>query len=268
MTETTSYTKVRLELNEVDQTARITLNAPKANIVDRTMIAELLSAFDRCAQRELCAVVLGAEGPHFSFGASVQEHLPEHIAETLSALHALIGRIVRMPAPVIAAVHGQCLGGGFELALACDLILADDTAVFGAPEIKLGVFAPAASAILPVRVGASRSSTLLLTGESCSAHDALAMGLVAAVAPAGGLEDLVGTQLETHFVPRSATGLRYAALAARSLVLHAVDYDLPRCEGMYLEELMAAQDPVEGIQAFLEKREPRWHKKAMAGARA
>ncbi|MBI2679056.1 MAG: enoyl-CoA hydratase/isomerase family protein [Candidatus Koribacter versatilis] len=267
MTETTSYEKVRLELNGPERTARITLNAPKANIVDRTMLAELLSAFDRCAQRDLCAVVLAAAGPHFSFGASVQEHLPEHIAETLSALHALIGRMVGMPAPVIAAVKGQCLGGGFELALACDLVLADETAVFGSPEIKLGVFAPAASALLPVRIGASRAAALLLTGENCSARDARAMGLVAAVAPAGGLDDLVGTYLETHFVPRSASGLRYAALAARCPVLHAVDYDLPRCEGMYLEELMATHDSVEGIQAFLEKREPRWYRNALAAVR-
>lgn len=267
MTETTSYSKVRLEFNEADRTARITLNAPKANIVDRTMIAEMFSAFDRCSQRELCAVVLAAEGPHFSFGASVQEHLPEHIAETLAALHALLTRIVRMPAPVLAAVRGQCLGGGFELALACDLILADATAVFGAPEIKLGVFAPAASALLPVRVGASRAAALLLTGEACPAEEALRMGLAAMVAPAGGLDDLLATFLATSFAPRSATGLRFAAQAARAQVRHAVEYILPRCEDLYLQELMPAPGAVEGIRAFLEKRAPCWEKKGMAGAR-
>ena len=93
------------------------------------------------------------------------------------------------------------------------------------------------------------------------------MGMVAEVAPAGGLEDLVGTYLETNFVPRSAAGLRFAALAARNRVWHAIDHDLPHAERMYLEDLMRAPDAVEGVHAFLEKREPRWNKKAMASAR-
>ena len=259
-----TYKKIRLGFNDDAQVARITLNAPKANIVDREMIAELSAAFDECAQRELCAVVLDAAGDNFSFGASVRDHLPEHISHTLPELHALLTKIVNAPSPVIATVRGQCLGGGFELALACDLVLAEDGAVFACPEIKLGVFAPAASALLPVRIGASPAAALLLTGEHYSAQQGLELGFVTAVAPAGGLDDLLGTYLDTSFHPRSITGLRYAALAARGPILRALEYDLPRCEGMYLEELMASQDAVEGIRAFLEKRAPRWTNKAAA----
>jgi cyclohexa-1,5-dienecarbonyl-CoA hydratase len=261
MTYTMSYTKIRLEFDDEHQVARITLNAPKANIVDCAMIAELVRAFEQCAERDLRAVILAAEGPHFSFGASVEEHLPEHICETLPKLHQLIKKIAATPAPVIAAVRGQCLGGGFEIVLACDLILAEDNAAFGSPEIKLGVFAPAASALMPVRIGASRAASLLLTGESCTAQQALELGFVHATCPKDGLEDLVGTYLETRFLGRSITGLRFAALAARSTILHAIEYELPRCEGMYLEELMASPDAAEGIHAFLEKREPSWAKK-------
>jgi len=261
MTYTMSYTKIRLEFDDEHQTARITLNAPKANIVDRAMIAELVSAFDQCAERELRAVVLAAEGPHFSFGASVEEHLPEHICGTLPALHSLIRKIANTPAPTIAAVRGQCLGGGLELVLACDLILAEDAAAFGTPEIKLGVFAPAASALMPARIGASRAASMLLTGESCTAEQAMELGFVHAITPKGGLDDLVGTYLETRFYGRSVAGLRFAALAARSAILHAIEYELPRCEGMYLEELMASPDAAEGIRAFLEKREPHWSNK-------
>lgn len=267
MTFTSSYSRIRLEFDEEKCVARITLNAPKANIVDRAMIAELTHAFDECAQRDLCAVVLSAEGEHFSFGASVKEHLPEQITETLFGLHKLIAKMVSTPAPVIATVKGQCLGGGFELVLACDLVLCDETAVFACPEIKLGVFAPAASALLPARIGASRAATMLLTGDSFTAQQGVHLGFVTAFAPAGGLQDLLDTYLDTHFIPRSAVGLRYAALAVRGSVQHAIDYELTRTEGMYLEELMAERDAVEGIHAFLEKRPPKWTKKAEPVAR-
>jgi cyclohexa-1,5-dienecarbonyl-CoA hydratase len=260
MTYTTSYSKIRLEFNEAHCVARITLNAPKANIVDRAMIDELSRALDECGRRDLCAIVLEAEGEHFSFGASVKEHLPEQIADTLFALHKLIARLAAVQAPTIATVKGQCLGGGFELVLACDLVLADDTAVFACPEIKLGVFAPAASALLPVRIGTARATAMLLTGDHYSAQQGLEFGFVTAVAPAGGLQDLLDTYLDTHFIPRSAVGLRYAALAARGGIQHAIDYELSHNEGMYLEELMAEHDAVEGIHAFLEKRQPKWTK--------
>ena len=122
MTETS---KARLEFEHEGQVARVLLSAPKANIVDQAMMAALERAFEQLAARgDLKAIVLTADGPTFSFGASVQEHLPEQIANTLSQLHALLRRIAEATAPTIAAVRGQCLGGGFELALACDLILA------------------------------------------------------------------------------------------------------------------------------------------------
>src|SRR5271167_3926591 len=157
--------KVRVEFAHEGQVARIILAAPKANIIDQVMMAELDSAFDQLAARlDLNAIVVIGEGPNFSFGASVQEHLPEQISGTLARLHALLRQIAAAPAPTIAAIRGQCLGGGLELALACDLILAEETAQLGCPEIQLGVFPPAASALLPVRIGAGSASGLVLTG--------------------------------------------------------------------------------------------------------
>ena len=100
------------------------------------MIAALAAIFEELEGRgDLAAIVLSAEGPNFSFGASAKEHLPGQIGETLSAFHALLRRLVELPAPTLAAVRGQCLGGGFELALACDLILAEETARLGSPEM-------------------------------------------------------------------------------------------------------------------------------------
>jgi len=251
--------KIRVEFEHEDQMARVVLAAPKANIIDQAMMAELESAFDGLSGRgDLKAIVLTGEGPNFSFGASVQEHLPEHISETLSRLHALLRRIAEAPAPTIAAVRGQCLGGGLELALACDLILAEETAQLGCPEIQLGVFPPAASALLPVRIGAGSASRLVLTGASVSGVTAGAIGLVARTAGPGQLETVLTEWLATDFLPRSASALRYAALAVRRPLMHALAQELPMLERLYLQDLMSEPDAAEGIRAFLEKRPPRW----------
>jgi len=222
-------------------------------------MAELESAFDHlAARRDLKAIVLMGEGPNFSFGASVQEHLPEQISGTLTRLHALLRRIAEAPAPTIAAVRGQCLGGGLELALACDLILAEETAQLGCPEIQLGVFPPAASALLPVRIGAGPASSLVLTGVSVTGAVGAALGLVARTAGPGQLEAVLAEWLAADFLPRSPSALRYAALAVRRPLMHALEQDLPVLERLYLQDLMSEPDAAEGIRAFLEKRSPRW----------
>lgn len=251
--------KVRLEFEHEEQVSRVILAAPRANIIDRAMIAELELAFDQLsARRSLKAIVLTGDGPNFSFGASVQEHLPEQISGTLTRLHALLRRVADAPAPTIAAVRGQCLGGGLELALACDLILAEETAQLGCPEIQLGVFPPAASALLPVLIGAGPAATLVLSGTSVNGTAAATIGLVNRTAAPGQLEAVLADWLAAEFLPRSACALRCAALAVRRPLLRALAQDLPVIEGMYLQELMGEPDAVEGIRAFLEKRPPRW----------
>jgi len=256
-----SKNNVGFELIDHDQVARITLAAPKANILDRAMMTNLVETFNELSwDGNLKAIVLGSEGPHFSFGASIEEHLPRHIAATLTQLHELLRAVTMAPAPVIAAVRGQCLGGGFELALACDLIIAEESAQFGLPEIKLGVFPPAGAALLPLRIGTSRTAELLLTGHSWTASQAAAVGLVHRLAPAGELGSALESWLESDFLPRSATGLCFAAQAARRPVLHALQHDLPSLEHLYLNELMRLPDAVEGLQAFMEKRQPKWAK--------
>lgn len=252
------FERIRLEFTHEQRVARITLASPKANIVDRAMIRELDSAVSQCASRVLNAIVFAADGPHFSFGASVQEHLPDQIASTLQSLHALLRRIYEAPAPVIAAVRGQCLGGGFELAVACDLIIADRTAQFASPEIKLAVFAPAASALLPVRVGQAIASQLLLTGAALTAEEAARTGLVAKVAD--DLDAAINQSLESDFLPRSPSSLQYACRAARLPLRRAFEEDLPKLEQLYLCELMDTPDALEGVRAFLEKRSPQWRR--------
>ena len=238
--------------------ARIALAAPKANIVDRAMIASLDACFTEAAKREPHAIVLAAEGPHFSFGASIEEHLPDQIAGALERLGNLLRRMAQLPAPTIAAVRGQCLGGGFELILGCDLIIAEEGAQLGVPEIKLGVFPPAASALLPVRIGAAQAAALTLTGTSWSAAEAKQRGLVARVAANGSLETELRSWLESDFVKRSPAGLRYATYAIRRPIVRALEEELPEIDRVYLDRLMRAKNADEGIRAFLEKREPKW----------
>lgn len=251
--------KAKLDYLFDERVARVTLAAPKANILDREMVGELDGALALVEKRsDVCAIVIAAEGPHFSFGASIEEHLPEQIEGALARLGALLRRLATAGAPTIAAVRGQCLGGGFELVLACDLIVAEENAQFGAPEIRLGVFPPAATALLPLRVGVAPASSMILTGESWSATEAKGHGLVTKVVPVGSLETELEAWLEQTFVPRSPVALRYAARGVRRPILRALTEELPALDQRYLQGLMNDPDGVEGIRAFLEKRQPNW----------
>jgi len=259
-------TKARLEFAHDGQVARIALAAPRANILDRVMMSDLQAAFEELTpHRDLKAVVLTADGPNFSYGASVEEHLPDQIAGTLEKLHYLLLTVARAPAPTIAAVRGQCLGGGLELVLACDLVMAEENTQFGCPEIKLGVFPPAASALLPGKVRLGWASSMVLTGASWSGTTAAQRGLVARVTAVAGLDEELEKWLESDFLPRSAAALRHAAHAIRQPLLRALEEDLPALERMYLDELMAEPDAIEGMHAFLEKRQPQWGSQRLVG---
>jgi len=251
--------RARLEVAHNGKIAKVLLASPKANILDRAMmrdIAEILSG--PLLSLNPKAIVVMGEGPNFSFGASVAEHLPGEIEATLVELRELLCLMIKAPAPTVAAVRGQCLGGGFELALACDLIAAEDTSQFACPEIKLGVFPPAASALLPVRAGSFWANKIVLTGSAFSGRELAAVGVVSRLAAPGELDRELDAWLESDFLPRSRSALRHAATAARLPVTRALEQDLPLLEKLYLDGLMCEPDAIEGIRAFLEKRAPQW----------
>ena len=157
---------------------RLRLAKPKANLIDAAMITALSDALVEHRNRAaLRGVLLDAEGPHFSFGASVEEHLADRCAAMLASLHGLVLAMLEFPAPILVAVRGQCLGGGLEVALAGTLIFASPEAQFGQPEMKLGVFAPAASCLLPYRISHAAAEDLLFSGRSINGADAKAIGL-------------------------------------------------------------------------------------------
>ncbi|HET7297935.1 MAG TPA: cyclohexa-1,5-dienecarbonyl-CoA hydratase [Burkholderiales bacterium] len=236
---------------------RLRLAKPKANLIDAAMIAALRSAFE--AHRDnpgLLAALVDHEGPHFSFGASVEEHLPERCEQMLRQLHSLLHEMLAWPRPILMAVRGQCLGGGLEFAAAGSLIFAAPDAQLGQPELKLGVFAPAASVLLPLRIGQARAEDLLLSGRSITALHAATWGLVHEVA-----DDPTAAALnyfEKHLYGKSAASLALAMRAAREPFADLARARLEDVEALYLEKLMATRDANEGLNAFMEKRQPRW----------
>lgn len=236
---------------------RVRLARPKANVIDSAMITDLHGAFEaHRANRGLLAALVDHEGPHFSFGASVEEHLPERCEQMLRQLHGLIQCMLDWPRPILMAIRGQCLGGGLEFAAAGSLLFAAPDARLGQPELKLGVFAPAASVLLPLRIGQARAEDLLFSGRSIDAATAAAWGLVSEVA-----DDPSGAALayfDAHLAGKSAAALSFAMRAARESFAELARARLEDVEALYLEKLMATRDAGEGLAAFIEKRQPKW----------
>ncbi len=251
---------VKVWLEEDAKVLRLQLHCPKANIIDAEMIAGLDEAFAHHLDHpDLHCVILDAEGPHFSFGASIEEHLPDNCASMLKALHGLIFRMLKSPVPIITAVSGQCLGGGLEVALAGHLIFAAQDAKLGQPELTVGVFAPAASCLLPERVSQPVADDILFTGRSLDAEEAYRVGLVDRLA-ADPLEAAF-KYYEDRLAKLSASSLRFAVRAARIGLVERLTPKFKAVEKLYLDEMMKTRDAVEGLTAFLEKRPAKWENK-------
>jgi len=237
---------------------RVTFGASTGNILDRRLMAALARTIAEArGARDLKAVVLEGRGGHFSFGASIQEHMPDQVRDMLTDFRQLILDLLDSHVFITAAVHGQCLGGGLELASACHRIVAGAGAMFGQPEITLGVFAPIASILLPERIGRARAEDLCLTGRAIRAAEARQMGLVDDVVDGDPFESALAW-VRAHLSARSASSLRLAVAAIRANLAARLRTELPRLEAMYLRELMSTDDAIEGLTAFLEKRPPSW----------
>jgi cyclohexa-1,5-dienecarbonyl-CoA hydratase len=237
---------------------RVTIGGSKGNVLDAALMDALTRVFrDAAAAPDLRAICLEGRGAHFSFGASVPEHLPDRVAGMLRRFDDLLKALLDCHVAVIAVVRGQCLGGGLELVTLCHRIVAARDAKFGQPEIVLGVFAPVASIALTDRIGRGHAEDLCLSGRSITADEAFHMGLVNEVTD-GDPMVVAEAYAREHLLPKSASSLRLAVQAARAGLVARLDRDLPIVERLYLDRLMATSDAVEGLQAFLEKRPPAW----------
>ncbi|MCL5990867.1 MAG: enoyl-CoA hydratase-related protein, partial [Bacteroidetes bacterium] len=252
--------KISLEFTHDGAVAKITLNDGKGNVLDAVMMNDLHSAFnDFKTNKDIKLITFEGAGKHFSFGASVPEHTKGKCTDMLKSFHQLFYELIDLSIPTMAKISGQCLGGGMELALICNFLFADKTAKFGQPEIILGVFAPPASLLLPLKIGCTKSEDILITGKTIGADDAKSLGLLNYVFDD---KEIMETTLEEwiqkNIIPKSASSLRYAVKAARIRFNDVLKTSLPKLEQMYLTGLMETEDANEGINAFCEKRSAEW----------
>lgn len=238
---------------------RLRLDAPPGHILSLAMVQTLNMALGDAAQRPglKWLTIEGSRG-QFSYGASIPEHLPARMAEVLPAMHELMRRVLDFPAPTAALVGGRCLGGGFELALCCDSIVATGDARLGLPEIKLAAFPPVAAALLPVRVGATMASRAVITGDALPASYWHQAGLVSVVPETATLYEAAFCWFARYLAPRPAVALRHAARATRAVWRPQVEQAIVENERRYLDELLASPDAEEGVRAWMESRPPRW----------
>lgn len=252
-----------IQLSVVDRVARILLAQPPLNVLTIAMMKEITDALGQIGNmNEVCAIAFSAApgSQAFSAGVSIEEHQPESAFQMLESFHAIFHELNRVSKPVVAIVAGAALGGGCELVAFADIVIASQSARFGQPEIRLGVFPPAACVMLPRIVGEKKAREMILTGELIGAEAARFYGLVNQVVADAELE----SKAEEIFA-------RLRALSAFSLsmtrrVMNATanlnfDEALKHAERIYLNDLMSCQDPDEGIKAFLAKRPPQWKHK-------
>ncbi|HEU4725127.1 MAG TPA: enoyl-CoA hydratase-related protein [Candidatus Eisenbacteria bacterium] len=239
--------------------ARLTLDRPPLHILDVPMMEALAAAVAQAAREPgLAALVLTSSGDKaLSAGVDIKIHTPEQAPEMLERFHAIIRAIGNLPFVTVAGVRGVALGGGFELALACDMIVAEEGSSFGLPEIWLGCLPPVAAAMLPHLITPQKAYELVLTGEPITAAEAKALGIVNVLTPRGTLDAAVASYVSL-FTEKSVAALRLAKRALRMGEEMRTGEAMTSIERLYVDELMKTEDAREGIRAYLEKREPKW----------
>ena len=253
------YKCIKIEEKWGGEVTEIVLGPAPANIVSAQMMQEITAQLDKDEKNSAKKlIIISGEGKHFSFGASVEEHKPELVNGMLPSFHKMIGRIINCNIPTLAKVSGLCLGGGFEVALACTFVFTDETAKFGVPEIQLAVFPPVAAVLLPFKCGDVFSSQIILSGGNFTGKQLLSRGLVNDVVEPGKLTEVVENFFRNDLQPRSASSLRMAKKAAAMVLSRTYGEFIGSLESLYLKDLMSTEDAKEGIMAFLEKRKPAW----------
>jgi len=187
----------------------------------------------------------------------VGDHLGDLLPSMMAALGDLFVAFESVPQPIVAVVQGAALGGGLEVVLGCDLVVASEKATFGQPEIKLGVFAPPATVLLPRRIGLGPATGLLLTGESVGAAEARRLGLVNEVFPVEGFDAAAQAWIE-KLLTLSGAALRRAKRAIGESSHLPVRQAHARLHDLYMNDLMATEDAHEGLRSFVEKRPADW----------
>ena len=244
-----------------DSLGTITLNRPPVNILNIAMMSEINQVLDGWRDRpDLNVVLFNARGKCFSAGVDVGEHMGDVAFKMIEVFHGMFRRMYKLSVPTVASVYGSCLGGGCELAVFCDLVIASEDAKFGQPEIQVGVFPPIAAQIMPRIIGQKAALELILSGKIVSAQEAKNIGLVNQVVGQGELEAATA-EFVKPYLKLSGKVLGLTLKAVKSGLRDPLEPSLQAIEDVYLKELLKAADAQEGLKAFLEKRKPRWQNK-------
>ncbi|GAC1658800.1 MAG: enoyl-CoA hydratase [Acidobacteriaceae bacterium] len=241
--------KHRLAIIRNGPTATLTMCNGRQNVLDFNLLGALDTALFECECDPSVTTVLLRGRENFSAGVDIAAHLPDHVAEMLEKFHGVIRQMAQSKKVLIAEVRGNCLGGGAELAMMCDMVFTTPDARWGFPEIKLACFPPVACAVLAACVGQKRAAELILTGRTFSGTDAVQYGLANATGDASGLALAAVDEL------RGLSG-QVLPIAKRALYSwSAIHWDkaLAHAEKLYVEELVKQRDMEEAIRAWMEK---------------
>ena len=251
-----AFKHIQTELKE--GAAYLTLNRAPLNWLNIEMMGEIDAYLEGLLkEKTLKLLVIQAAGKAFSVGAEVADHLGDLGPKMIAAFHKMFRLMDKLGVPSIAVVNGAALGGGCELALYCDMVLATEKAKFGQPEIQVGVIPPIAALILPRIMGRKKAMELILAGETIGSQEALTLGLVNKIVPEASLSQEVEVFIG-KFTKLSGVVLRMAKEAAVAGLNDDLDKGLRNIEQIYLDKLMKTHDATEGLKAFLEKRKPTW----------
>lgn len=248
-----------IQYGVVDGLATLAINRPPFNVLDIATMGELNDALDACQEDKSVKllVITGIGDKAFSAGVEVADHTPDKVDQMIDVFHGIFRRLHKMSMPTIAVVNGAALGGGMELAIACDMIVAAAGAKFGQPEIKLAVFPPVAAVLLNRLMPPARAMEILLGGENFTSEEGRAVGLVNRVFA----RETFAAEVQAFLAPFLKLS-RVALLSTRKAIREAVgkpfNAALDTVESIYLKELMITDDAKEGLAAFLEKRKPVW----------
>ncbi|MFX1512803.1 MAG: enoyl-CoA hydratase/isomerase family protein [Promethearchaeota archaeon] len=245
-------------VEKTENIGKITFNNGPLNILNISMMEEINKALEGfIGDQSLKAFIFDHNGKAFSAGVDIGDHMGEKTPRMLHEFHGLFKKLYRLNCPTIASVKGAALGGGCEVALFCDFVLASEKAKFGQPEIKVGVFPPLAVLIFPYLTGHKKAFELLLQGEIITATEAHQLGIINHVFPVESYEQEF-SQFLGRFEKLSAIVLQHTKKAINLALGNDFDSRIDKIEEYYLNELMATHDANEGLQAFLEKRPPVW----------
>ncbi len=251
-----TYQHIGVELK--DGLGTITLKRPPVNVLNIAMMDEINDVLKSWQdKKDLKVALFNADGKCFSAGVDVGEHTGDLAPKMIESFHGMFRLMDKLGAVTVASVFGSCLGGGCELAVFCDLVIANDTAKFGQPEIQVGVLPPIAAQIMPRIIGMKAAIDLIVSGRIISAQEAMTIGLINKVVQK---DDLLRETDEfvKPYLSLSAEVIRVTKKTIKAGLIDDFEPSLKIIEDIYLNELMKTDDAQEGLKAFLEKRKPEW----------